>query len=109
MRRQLFWPLFGVALAFGAIPLAGQGRGRGGAPVNLPEGPAKESIQTLCTTCHTLNNIVNSGAITREGWQTDIGTWSVLPGDQREAIIDYLAKNFPEQPRPPAVIIPGSA
>ena len=69
MRRQPFWLLLGVALAFGAIPLAGQGRGRGGTPVNLPEGPAKESIQTLCSNCHSLNNIVNSGGYTREGWQ----------------------------------------
>ena len=61
MRRQPFWLLLGVALAFGAIPLAGQGRGRGGAPVNLPEGPAKESIQTLCSTCHTHNKNFNTG------------------------------------------------
>ena len=30
-----------------------------------------------------------------------------LPTDQRAVIADYLAKNFPEKPRPAAVVIPG--
>jgi len=30
-----------------------------------------------------------------------------VPADQKGVVADYLAKNFPEKPKPPAVIIPG--
>jgi virginiamycin B lyase len=96
----------GVACA--VLPLAGQGRGgRGGAPVNLPEGPGKQVVETHCQTCHTLNNIVNSGGYSRDGWITLTKTMIALPDDQRATVAEYLASHFPEQPRPAAVIVPG--
>src|SRR6187200_1792768 len=83
------------------LPVAGQGRGgRGGAPVNLPDGPGKEAVQANCATCHSLNNIVSSGGYTRDGWITLTKTMIALPDDQRAIVADYLAAHFPEQPRP---------
>src|ERR1043166_9000628 len=74
-----------------------QGRGgRGG--VTLPEGAGKASIEAYCTKCHQLGNIVNSGGFTRDGWQELISTMVSIPADQAATIVDYLAKNFPEQP-----------
>ena len=32
-----------------------------------------------------------------------------LPKDQSDAVADYLARNFPEKPKPPAVLLPGTA
>ena len=110
MHKHLLWPSVGVTLLCASLALAGQGRGgRGGAPVNLPEGPGKEVVQGLCSSCHSSNLIVNSGGYTREGWHTLISTMIALPSDQSATVEEYLAKNFPEQPRPPAVVIPGPA
>ena len=95
---------FCVVFLSSTAPVRTQGRGQ---PVQLPDGPGKEMVQTTCTGCHALNLIVNSGGYTRQGWQDLFGTMVTLPNDQRGVIADYLAKNFPEQPRPPAVVIPG--
>ena len=78
---------------FSAAPARTQGRGQ---PVQLPEGPGKETVQTTCTGCHALNLLVNSGGYTRQGWQDLFGTMVTLPNDQRTVVADYLAKNFPE-------------
>ena len=42
-----------------------------------------------------------------KGWQDLFSSMVALPNDQRTVIADYLAKNFPEQPAPQAVVIPG--
>src|SRR4051812_38167272 len=96
--------LFGSVFFLSTAPARTQGRGP---QVQLPDGPGKEMVQTTCTGCHALNLIINSGGYTRQGWQDLFGTMLTLPNEQRTVIADYLAKNFPEQPRPAAVIIPG--
>jgi virginiamycin B lyase len=95
-----------VSSAFYAstVPVRSQGRGQ---PVQLPEGAGKDLVQTTCTQCHALNQIVNSGGYSRADWETVFGTMVSLPADQRATISNYLATNFPEKPRPAAVIIPG--
>src|SRR5262249_12530669 len=45
----------------------------------------------------------------RDGWQQLIATMIVLPKDQDNGILDYLAKNFPELPRPKPVLLAGGA
>src|SRR6266850_5209681 len=90
-------------------PVHGQGQGRGrGQAVTLPDGPGKETVQAQCTKCHALGLLANSGGYTRQGWEELFGTMVLLPGDQKTEVAEYLAKNFPEQPRPPAVVIQGS-
>jgi virginiamycin B lyase len=88
-----------------AAPVPQQGRGR--ASENLPDGPGKDEVQRYCALCHQLTNIANSGGYTRQGWVELISTMVALPKDQSDVVVDYLAKNFPEQPRPRAVVIPG--
>ena len=111
MSKKSLLPLMVAAflcsvLVFSAGPARSQGRGRGPAPV-LPDGPGKEMVQTTCTKCHATNLIVNSGGYTREGWVSLFSTMVAVPKTESDPIADYLAKNFPEQPRPPAVLIPG--
>src|ERR1051325_4558233 len=90
------------------VSLRAQAPQRGGrGNVDLPEGAGKQQVQGYCQSCHTLGNIVNSGGYTREGWSDLIGTMIKLPPDQHALVIDYLAKNFPEQPRPKPVLIAG--
>src|SRR5262249_8029133 len=85
---------------------SGQGRGRGAA-LTLPDGPGKDAVQTQCTKCHALGLIANSGGSPKQDWDQLIGTMVSLPPVQKSEIADYLATNFPEQPRPKPVVVPG--
>jgi len=91
----------------GPVYTQARGQGRGQAS-NLPDGAGKDVVQTQCTKCHALGLIANSGGFTRQGWEELIATMVLLPPDQKAQVSGYLASNFPEQPRPPAVVVPGS-
>jgi virginiamycin B lyase len=111
MSTKSFLPLAAAFLCFfvfSVSPVHTQGRGQGrGQAITLPDGPGKEIVQAECTKCHALGLIANSGGYTRPGWEELFGTMVVLPSDQKGQVAEYLARNFPEQPRPPAVVIPG--
>ena len=97
------------ALAAGlwlALPAAADAQ-RGGQPVELPDGPGRELVETTCTGCHRLNLIVNSWGYTREGWHERFASMVALPDDDAEMVAGYLATNFPMKPVPEAVLIPG--
>jgi len=88
-------------LLLGSLPAAAQA---------LPDGPGKEIVATACGTCHDVNRI--RIGYTAEGWGTVIRMMQnvevpVEPG-QWAMVSDYLIKNFPERPRPVAVVVPGS-
>ena len=83
-------------------------QGRDRAPVNLPDGPGKEIVQTVCSRCHGLGMVVNDG-YSREEWPRVFGTMVDLPKDQADVVATYLATHFPEKPKPIPVIIPGPA
>jgi virginiamycin B lyase len=111
MSKKSLLPLMVAAFlcsvfVFSVSPARSQGRGRGPAPV-LPDGAGKELVQTTCTKCHATNLIVNSGGYTREGWVNLFNTMVAVPKAESDSLAEYLARNFPEQPRPPAVLIPG--
>ncbi|HMF95832.1 MAG TPA: hypothetical protein VKE96_16135 [Vicinamibacterales bacterium] len=109
MSRNVQWALaLVVVMATAAIPLIGQerGRGRGGAAVTMPDGPGKDVVEAQCGSCHSLGLITNSG-YSRDEWISLFTTMVALPPDQTASVAAYLAKNFPEKPRPQAVIIPG--
>ena len=81
-------------------------------PPNLPDGLGKEAVVTYCSGCHGLSRVVASG-YPQAYWHTAIRmmlNFSVpIPPDQINLVTDYLAKNFPEKPKPVANIIPGPA
>jgi len=52
--------------------------------------------------------IANSGGNTKQEWAELFGTMVQLPNVQRDAIAEYLAKNYPPQPRPQPVVVPGA-
>lgn len=107
MLRKSVLPLAAAALLCALGPAGIQGQRGQQTPVQLPEGNGKEIVQTTCTQCHALNLVANAG-YTRDGWQTVISSMIDLPKDQSAVITEYLAKNYPEKPKPPAVVIPGS-
>lgn len=68
-------------------------------------------VETTCSACHSLTNITNAGH-SRADWDTVVhmmvNTGAKLSSNQIPMVVDYLVKNFPEKPLPPANIIPGS-
>jgi competence protein ComEA len=64
----------------------------------LPDGPGKEETQKLCSRCHDLDKSVSLNQ-DRAGWQRTIEkmlAFGAKVTDQEfNAVLDYLAKNFP--------------
>jgi len=79
---------------------------------NLPAGNGRDAVQTSCVGCHGLTTIINSSGYTAEGWQREldamIGRGAKVSKEQVPAIVEYLAKSFPVQAAPKAVILPGT-
>jgi virginiamycin B lyase len=78
----------------------------------LPEGSGKRAVQSYCVQCHDLSTVTRAG-YSEQGWRNNldmmINVGATLPKDQVTEVTQYLAKNFPERPMPPAVVIPGNA
>src|SRR5439155_22425903 len=104
MLNKAVLPLLTAALlyAFSPAPIEGQ---RGQA-AQLPDGNGKDAVQATCSQCHALNLVVGAG-YSRAEWQEVFSSMVDLPKDRSDLIADYLGKNFPEKPKPKAVIIPG--
>jgi len=84
---------------------------QGRSAIQLPDGEGKEIVQTACAACHSLGNITNSGHSAEE-WKTAVAMMlnvgANVPEDKVDTVLNYLVKNFPEKPAPPAVSIPGN-
>jgi virginiamycin B lyase len=77
---------------------------------DLPAGPGKEVVESVCTVCHKTNQITSSSGYTREGWRELIGNMIDLSGNpDQETITAYLATHFPENTRRKPTLIPGNA
>ena len=76
---------------------------------DLPAGPGKETVAAACGSCHDVNRI--RAGYTPDGWRSVIQMMknvdAPVPKDQWETVTEYLIKNFPEKPRPPAAVIDG--
>src|SRR2546426_4648340 len=70
----------------------------------LPEGPGREETERLCKGCHELARSVALRQ-DRDGWQTTVSKMASLgaKGTEQEfqAIVEYLAKNYPAGAVPP--------
>src|SRR6185436_20234959 len=131
MLKRVFWPIAVVILLCVILPVRGQGQGRGNtgqggatvqgddAPVarvageaeKLPAGPGKEIVGTACAQCHALQQLDRGHDAGQ--WQLTVermlSAGAKVPPAQVDTVVAYLAKNFPEKPLPPAVIVPGNA
>jgi cytochrome c5 len=59
---------------------------------SLPEGPGKKTIESACTTCHSLD-IVTSRKYDRKKWQ-DVVSKANLSKEQTADVVGYLARHF---------------
>jgi virginiamycin B lyase len=93
-----------AALLLTALPVHAQQ-----AAQDFPDGPGKPTFTALCGGCHDINRV--RAGYTPEGWRTVVRmmlNFEVpIPNDQVDTLTDYLIKNFPERPRPAAVLVEG--
>jgi hypothetical protein len=72
---------------------------RATAQVTLPEGPNRELVSRMCSTCHDLG-MVTGAARSREGWNGTIDDMisygmNITPAE-RTLVLDYLATYLPQ-------------
>ncbi|MXO89637.1 cytochrome C [Altererythrobacter aquaemixtae] len=75
----------------------------------LPEGEGKALVEGVCSSCHRTSVIERSSGYTREDWQFLASTMIDLSNnpDTENAILDYLAANFPPSANRAATPVPG--
>lgn len=105
MKERSIWMVAALVLSWAAIA---SGQTANQAQANLPEGEGKALVETHCITCHKLDLVTGTG-YTRDGWRNLMTSMVELPPRETDVVADYLAKHFPETPKPPAVVIPGTA
>lgn len=108
MRHAASVTLLAAALLWVGVAAPARAQ-RGGPPVQLPDGPGKDLVETTCAKCHGLNLITNSWGNTKQGWHDLIGSMIALPKEQADTVTTYLAAHFPVKPAPEAVVVPGPA
>ncbi len=104
-----------IALTFAVLFALAPGAASAQQPAHetWPEGKGKDVVSTLCTSCHEGRRFTAGGGYTPEGWQTvlemmkNIG--AQVPADRAEDVKQYLIANWPEKPKPKAVVIAGPA
>jgi virginiamycin B lyase len=78
----------------------------------LPEGNGREIVQRACTACHALNQVTNSGHDPEE-WKIVmammVNVGAPITKAEAATVTDYLTQNFPEKPKPAAVVVAGNA
>src|SRR5690606_24567219 len=98
--------LFATVLTAAEVQRAG-GRGGRGAGAPLPDGPARATVEAVCSSCHQTNLITGSAGFDRQGWADLIKTMVNFPPEQLEAVTSYLATNFPPRPERRPTLVPG--
>ncbi len=66
----------------------------------MPEGEGKAMVTSVCTTCHSLGNVVNTRS-SRDDWEQSVNEMiargaQIFP-DEMETIVNYLAANYGSQ------------
>jgi hypothetical protein len=72
-------------------------------PPDLPVGPMQAKVQTACMRCHD-SRIIEQQRLNKAAWTKEVDKmikWGAVvdPGD-RDAMIEYLNTNFPEDKEP---------
>jgi hypothetical protein len=64
---------------------------------DLPDGPGKDLLSTVCTQCHTLNRITEK-KLSKDEWNDIVDRMAskgAKASDQEfDTIVNYLVKNF---------------
>ncbi len=64
----------------------------------LPDGPGKETFQTVCSRCHAPDAVIGKQG-SKQWWQSKVTEMlqeeTDIPSSDIDTIVAYLAKNFP--------------
>lgn len=96
MPRWVGWTVVGtLGVSFGLVLLAAPLAA--GQDDELPEGPAKKIVQSVCTQCHEIE-MVTTQNFTKDQWSRNvdlmISRGAHLTPDQIPVVVAYLASNF---------------
>lgn len=76
-----------------------------------PDSVGRDLVGNKCNSCHVLAQRVGGG-YTPQGWGTVMRMMTnhgvAISPAELPAMVDYLAKTFPQRPRPAAVLLPGA-
>lgn len=94
--------LLSAVVLFFALPARSQ--------TQLPDGNGKQTVQVVCSYCHTIDKVTQS-RLTPQEWH-DLVSLMVAYGaslrpEDGPVVIDYLSKNFKGEPRPKGAVIAG--
>lgn len=68
---------------------------------DLPDGKGKDLVLKLCQDCHD-TGVIAAQRATKDGWQSIIDSMVERGAggtkDELATIVEYLAKNFPQEP-----------
>lgn len=110
-KRSFSWLALMAAAACVCAVLPGRAQERQNEAVQLPDGEGKATVQAACGVCHSMKQVTDAGH-DKEEWTTVlhmmVNVGAPVPADQFDTVLDYLSKNFPPKPQPPAKIIPGN-
>jgi hypothetical protein len=77
------------------IPAGAQAPSAPGKP--LPPGPMQAKVKAACTSCHNTSRITEQH-LTRQQWSVQLqkmeGLGAIVSDSDRDAMLNYLAKNF---------------
>ena len=103
-------PILAMANLLFAVRVLAQAPPQTNGEYQLAEGDAKDVVATACTACHTLDRLDSVG-FDRKGWVNIVtgmlNNGAAIPRDQVAMVTEYLIKNYPEKPMPPAAVLPG--
>ena len=103
MSRTSLVPLMVATFLCSVLPARAQSQ--------LPEGSGKQLVESACARCHGVD-LVARARFAREDWQDTLNLMvdfgAALTKTDMPVVVEYLAKNFPGEPKPPAVVVPGS-
>ncbi len=96
--------------AFALLPCVALAQGQAKGPPPLPEGAGKQQVEAVCSGCHVTGLINNSSGYTRDHWRQLIATMMDLTpsADTHNAVLDYLATNFPPHTRRAPTLVSGN-
>jgi competence protein ComEA len=71
----------------------------GASAQSLPDGPGKELVEVICTSCHSTERIV-SQRMNKTDWQSKVLEMLQEEPDvtqvERDQIVEYLSRSFPQ-------------